>query len=442
MVPPHGRLRAEARPRRFARFVRAAPHISERNLPPTSSRGSRALLAGLLLVTALPIIGCRDAGSIEHERDSAGIRIIEHAPSTSLARWHADSQPRLRIGRADGDEAQQLFDVAGAARLSDGRIVVANSGTSELRWFGADGRHLSTTGRSGGGPGEFRRILRLMRMPGDSILILDPAAARLSVIDDSGRFVRSFRVPRLPQGQPTIRARFADGRLLGFMLNPDVIARPGLHVQRGTFYVFSDTGSAIDSIGVLAVNQAEAREREGRQSVFYWPFHASGFVGIAAERIVYAWSASPELLVSSDSGTLAQIVRLPDRPRAFTPALRQEEGARVAETRSPTLRPLFLRDWNRMDFPDSLPVYSAMVVDRSDLAWLQELVLGDPPHRRWLIVDPVTGQLQADVMLPGRLRVMEIGDDYVLGTIRDDVGVESLVLLDLARHPAGGRTPD
>lgn len=396
-------------------------------------------LSGILFVTPAAIPGCRSDDSGDRTRDSAGVRIIEHAGIDSLPRWRADSQPRLRLGGAEGEESQQFFNVAGAARLSDGRIVVANGGTPELRWFGRDGRHLLTAGRNGGGPGEFRRILRLFRMAGDSMLVLDPAAARLSVFDDSGRFVRAVPVGRLPQGQPTIRARFGDGRLLGFILHPDVVARRGLHTQRATFLILSDSGTVVDSIGTFAVNEGEARVTEGGQSVYYWPFHASGFAGVTGDRIVYAWSRTPEVRLHSAAGALEQIVRLTGRPQEFTAEMRREEGERVAATRPPTLRPLFLRDWGAMDFPDSLPVYSAMLVDLTGSIWLQILELGDIPERRWLVMNPETGNLEADIMLPGRLRAFEIGDDYVLGTIRDDLGVESVVLLDLSRAPDQAR---
>ena len=37
------------------------------------------------------------------------------------------------------------------------------------------------------------------------------------------------------------------------------------------------------------------------------------------------------------------------------------------------------------------------------------------------------------VTLPGRLQIVEIGPDYVLGTTRDELGVESVVMYDLDR---------
>ncbi|WP_419943063.1 hypothetical protein [Candidatus Palauibacter sp.] len=61
----------------------------------------------------------------------------------------------MSIGTAGGDPAYELFRVGGAMRLSDGRIVVANAGTGELRVYDPDGIHLASWGGQGDGPGEF-----------------------------------------------------------------------------------------------------------------------------------------------------------------------------------------------------------------------------------------------------------------------------------------------
>ena len=66
-------------------------------------------------------------------RDSAGIQIVEHPAGyeATLPVWTADSVV-LDIGADSGEELQS---VGGAARLSDGRIVVINRSTGELRVF-------------------------------------------------------------------------------------------------------------------------------------------------------------------------------------------------------------------------------------------------------------------------------------------------------------------
>jgi len=56
------------------------------------------------------------------------------------------------------------------ARLSDGRIMVGNRGSSEVRMFDAVGNHLVSWGGEGEGPGEFTGLSRAAPWPGDSIV--------------------------------------------------------------------------------------------------------------------------------------------------------------------------------------------------------------------------------------------------------------------------------
>src|SRR5690625_4203127 len=140
-------------------------------------------IPGLALLLTLTLAGCAaDAprANLATERDSAGIRIVENAeprPGT-VPEWTIDDEPLLEIGVLDGDPAEQFFRVAGTLRLSDGRVVVADGGSGEVRVFDAEGRHLATGGGQGDGPGEFRNLSRLYRLPGDTILAWDAGLRR------------------------------------------------------------------------------------------------------------------------------------------------------------------------------------------------------------------------------------------------------------------------
>ena len=57
-----------------------------------------------------------------------------------------------------------LDGVIDALVLSDGRIVVANQGTYELRVFNPSGIHFDTWGGEGEGPGEFPYLRGLEAM--------------------------------------------------------------------------------------------------------------------------------------------------------------------------------------------------------------------------------------------------------------------------------------
>ena len=78
--------------------------------------------------------------------DSAGVRIVEspRPPADSRLGWQVGAEPSVSIGALEGEEPYLLDRVRGALTLSDGRIVVENSGANELRVFDASGRYLAT----------------------------------------------------------------------------------------------------------------------------------------------------------------------------------------------------------------------------------------------------------------------------------------------------------
>src|SRR5690606_20467602 len=110
---------------------------------PTSAPLAAAL--GLLLVVLLAACGDAQGGAPRAlVRDSAGVRIVESMGASweEGDAWRIAAQPALEIGMAEGPPDYLLDQVRGARRLADGRVVIANSGSGELRYYGADGTHL------------------------------------------------------------------------------------------------------------------------------------------------------------------------------------------------------------------------------------------------------------------------------------------------------------
>ena len=86
-------------------------------------------------------------------RDSAGILITENArpPDGSRLGWRIGPEPTVTIGAVEGEDPYLFQWVRSAFRISDGRIVVANGGTEEIRVFTATGTHLLSWGGKGAG---------------------------------------------------------------------------------------------------------------------------------------------------------------------------------------------------------------------------------------------------------------------------------------------------
>jgi hypothetical protein len=125
--------------------------------------------AGLLLLLA----ACArpDGGSAGvAERDSAGVRIVEvRVDSAGLERrWGMEAVPELTTDSADGGRGIELFRVNGIRRLDDGRLLIANGGSSELILVDPRTRSVRRYGRSGRGPGEFVGMAGLWAGRGDT----------------------------------------------------------------------------------------------------------------------------------------------------------------------------------------------------------------------------------------------------------------------------------
>jgi hypothetical protein len=124
--------------------------------------------------------------------DSAGVTIADDIGSLEPAdgSWRLAPRPLAQIGALTGPEGTQLFRVSGTSRLADGRIVIGNDGTKELRFFSSDGGFLGTMGGEGEGPGEFAS-LQLLGQLGDSLVALARRLGRVSLVHPVEGFIRS-----------------------------------------------------------------------------------------------------------------------------------------------------------------------------------------------------------------------------------------------------------
>lgn len=133
------------------------------------------------------------------------------AAQDPLPAWRLSARPTLAIG-GEGNPRTEFLRVGTVLRLANGDIVVPNAGTSQVRIFDRAGRYLRALGRSGSGPGEFAN-LNLVGRAGDTLLIADYTAARITLFLASGPLVRTIPITaRDPQGRFSVLGRLRDGR--------------------------------------------------------------------------------------------------------------------------------------------------------------------------------------------------------------------------------------
>ena len=392
------------------------------------------------------------SGPASTMRDSAGIRILENFAPTLPAEsaWTIASEPTLRIGTADGTSEQLLHRVAAALRLSDGRIVIANSPPPMVRWFSRDGRFLHGTGRPGGGPGEFGGgesawIYTMWRLPGDSVATWEHSARRMQVFDPEGRYARAVVLELPPDmhplSYPQITGRFAGGFLA--FLSPHFEPGPLGAVRRDSLE-YVRYGGAGEYLGRIARLPGFERytaeiERPGRGTSFLGesgrPFGKPPLAFTDGQRFYYGSADRYEIEVRDPSGALRMLIRRPDAGRALTPDIldRYIADRRAATPSDPAQQRALERYLDNAPFPDSLPAYRRFRVDTEGMLWVQEYDLPWDTVATWNVFD-TGGRWLTNVDIPKRLSILDIGADYILGVTRDELDVERVDVHALRRR--------
>jgi len=424
---------------------------------------SAPMLAGFLLLFA----GCQGgdaptAGTFQ-VRDSAGVEIVESmTPAWDGDGWTVSATPSLVIGRMQGDERYLFGEVAGAVMLRDGRIAVLDRQSSLIRVYSPDGEHIEDWGGQGEGPGEFTSTQTLFSYRGDSILVSEFVASRLVIFDDRGRFGRSL-VPEMWTSFRTEWRSFMASRhrpvipgesccrLWGplhtgaFLLSyPQMIPNEGSGSKRAsvTAAVMPDSGGAAESVGVFG-GMTYQLGLQGSQSRFQFP---PWFNMAPGPDGYFATQGDAYSIDSYDhSGSLKRIIRLAREPRPVTDEIKaareaglreriRAAGASIEADSPEEMLAMLLAG----PYPSHLPTFFQLIVDPEGNLWAGQRRYGtdadgrgddtaddgaQPSAMNEFFVFGADGRHLGVVELVADLQVFQIGADFILGTLRDELGV-------------------
>lgn len=370
--------------------------------------------------------------------DSAGISISDNAPAAAdrTPQWRVSAQPLLTIGVVHGDDAYQLWDVRAALRLSDGRIVIANSGTRQLRYFDDRGRFIGSAGREGSGPGEFRALSRLFRYRGDSLIAFDLGLRRLSVFGPDGGLGRTINLSQ-PAGEAATvlpRAAASDGSLFGITADPIVPSDPPrAHRPLQRLYRFNARGGDPVLAGVFP----GALRYQGTETVLgLVSFSGRSLYDVREDRLFVVMTDTFAVQVRSLDGRLQRLVRFAWQPVPVTQdhiALERKQQLEEWEDRYARLPPQMMQGkrtlMDVMPFPSTFPAIDTIAVGEGGSVWIRPYApIGSPvTPERWMAFDPA-GRYSGVGELPAGFTLLDIGSGYLLGVTRDELGVESVRL--------------
>lgn len=367
-------------------------------------------------------------------RDSSGVAIVENDLLRLNATCTVDPAPSLSIGVEEGGEEYELDRVFGAARLSDGRIVLVNGSTMQIRYYDSTGTYLRSAGRQGDGPGEFHDPFYLQVMAGDTVYVGDYDPWRFVVFGPDGEWVRTLTASPLLVNSPEHWGLLRDGRMM--LAVSDVASKAPLPTgQFGTEKVtvqFHDAlGALVDTLGTFAnVRRGEivAGSRMFTTPMFESYFHAEA----RDEAIILAHGSERELRIhgTGDGLPLQRIVRWTGESRevrsADVDAERERERKSLAGYPPSAMLDVMLETSTSSERPiaDVLPAMNLVKIGTDGRIWVREYSLpADTTARRWLAFTP-DGRLDCRARIPRMGEHLEFGPDYLLVKHEDSLRVE------------------
>lgn len=387
-------------------------------------RGSAWIIAAL---TSYLLSGCGGESSEGRVSavDSAGIQIIANQrsfPEVPLDTLSSDFVLEI------SDEA--LYQVTGIQPLPGGRLAVGVNGDGSVLLYDTAGERISSLGRKGDGPGEFKSVGSLVPFPGDSLGVYDAQARRFTVFPlDSGE-PRVVSFSEIVPGRGWARVRPLSAGLV-------LVGEAGLGdgTEQGV-YRNKEESYRIDADGQVLSNYGQFPGLEaftGNLMIGRAPFGAMLATATWKDQFIVGTGDKPELRFFGPDGQVTRIIRWADTDRTVT----QERINRYIEfllEQVPPEQGTMMRDrLEEIPYPPEMPAYSDVLVSPGGVIWVGEY-LGPEAEmpmslssvtRRWVVFDP-NGAMEERIETPVGFIPMSLGEDLVWGIYRNDLDVESV----------------
>ncbi len=418
-------------------------------------RERQTLIAILLVLTTLAACGGdRPTTALQIERDTVGDTVIVRTLAGQAWAGDAVLEPEIRIGTFEGAEENMLGDIAGLAVGPDGSTYLFDRHVPALRKYSADGEYLTTFGREGGGPGEYKQSDGgLAVLPDGRVLLRDPGNARITVYSLTGEALDSWP---LRGGHFTSRRLYVDTAGVAFT---QIWGRTD--DQRYTaLQPYTPDGEMLDSIMAPSWEYQEAGVTFSGENIQmmnavpfsprpHWTFSPLGYFvgGLSSEYSIDAFRPD---------GSVLRIQRVTE-PEAVPPA---EKDARRMDVVRNFQRMAPDWTWNGPPIPDTKPAFQDLAAGTDGRIWVRLHQPGflaeeaDPEDPRsvdqweepvvWDVFEP-DGTYLGQVRAPDRFRTHPepvFGRDNVWAITTDDLDVQYLTRFSITRQGTEPATED
>ena len=370
-------------------------------------------------------------------KDSASVRVVEYAGVPEVdPHFVLAVEPVYRHGANPGDYEFQGINVG--RLFPDGGAVVADQWNSDVVVLSPDGTTHEVLAKRGEGPGEVVYPYSMFVLGQDSVLVPDRRLSRLTLfVGDS--VARIGRLPRL--GYVGVAGIGSSGELLLMHRTPS-----------GTWFDIEEEWLA----GRMYRFETETEAMDTVASYDHWPRELSGLVNpiiravgevtVAAGRFVQTRSDRPEISWRRTDGTLEQIVRWQPEPTLLTEELLEGVEAYnrmigrmnygVSEARLEEIVQENMSRYRAM-IGQPVPLFGSPFADADGNVWLPSYRPAYPEEGSPYTVVSSDGEWLGRVETPPRFRILDIAGGLVLGVLRDEMDVESVMVYELAGGPFG-----
>lgn len=358
-------------------------------------------------------------------RDSAGVRIVE----SRRPEW-GEGQDRLIGAVLTRFEGGDVAGVIGAVRLPDGTTVAAEESGPRLLFFDPAGRVKASIGRRGDGPGEFR-LPQLLGHRGDTVWVYDYVHSRVTRFDADGVLLGIVNLtPPLPTGVAV--GDLPDGSLVLMGQWQSNRARNAQGLMRDSVAVIRyANGQRQDTIAVVPGREfMQHADATGRMVMSAAPLGRRASATTWNDAIVVGSQDHHSLRVLGTDGRGERIIRWRGPDLALS---RQdvEEWIHDRVASAPAEQRAELRAMlENSAVPKSRPAYGRMLVSADGELWVSGYEPPDAASASWDVFTR-DGTWLGTVRNPERLRLLDVGHDWLLAIQVDSLGVEQLQLRQL-----------
>ena len=349
--------------------------------------------------------------------DSAGVHVVTNrAPLwPEGAGWHLGGTPTLQIGGGVADKSLLAGPVAGAFRLADGRVLVADEGTMSLRWFGTDGKLLQARGRKGDGPGEYRSFSRVLEI-GDSIAIYDGQLRRITLLSRDGFVGRTITLTSPPGAlvPPSPIGRLPDGTWIARLGSVHTTGEPsGATRDSAWIWTVDNGGKPVARVASLAGNDVLIASSDQFIGTLEPPFGRQTTVRVHDGALWIGTADAFRLDRLNPAGAGIASVRWDRTPEI----LAADEGRAVKDSMKKGIS----------------PPYSTFRVADDGALWVERFVTSQHSGPTDWVVFAADGRMLGDVSLPPGFEPTQIAEREILGIWKDPDGVDHVVAYPLEK---------